>query len=53
MLWNGNFDWLIDWWLIIFSFDEAIKIDPKFKEAWYSKGKTLENLKKYEDSVKW
>ena len=34
MNWNGNF--YLD--SIIFSYDEAIKLDPKYKEAWYSKG---------------
>ena len=28
----------IDWWLIIFSYDEVIKIDPKYKDAWVNKG---------------
>ena len=34
MHWTGNFDW----WLIILSYDEALKLDPKDKEAWNSKG---------------
>ena len=38
---------------LFFSYDEAIKIDPKFEDAWVSKGKTLNNLGEYEDAMKW
>ena len=36
----------------ISSYDEAIKIDPKFAEAWYNKGIALRKLKKYEEAIK-
>ena len=43
MHWTGNF---FDNYLCI-SFDEAIKLDPKDKEAWYNKGNAFYDLKKY------
>ena len=32
---------------LCFSYDEAIKLDPKFKKAWSNKGIAFYNLKKY------
>ena len=40
--WNGNFDWLI-YLLFIFSYDKAIKIDPKDKEILNRRGNVFYN----------
>jgi tetratricopeptide (TPR) repeat protein len=34
------------------SFNEALKIDPKYVNAWYSKGIILRDLTRYEEAIK-
>ena len=36
-----------------FSYDKAIKINPKTSDYWNNKGDALKNLKKYEQALEW
>ena len=37
----------------MFSYNEAIQLDPKNSFAWNNKGLALNNLEKYEEAVNW
>ena len=32
-------------------FDQALRIDPNFTEAWYAKGVTLHNMMRYDEAI--
>ena len=40
-------------YLLFFSFDQAIQLDPKNSSVWDNKGYALNDLGKYEEAVNW